>query len=296
MKKYRGVFPALYACYDSQGHIDPRGVRNMTRYLCASGVSGIFVNGKPGREPSLTVREKVAVMENVMAQAEGQTPVLCQIGCEGTEECRELVRRTAECGADAAVVLRPRETDGRLSSLLDAWRRTADIAGNTDMIFCDFPIPSSDEEKRMLADFGRDTRMKGIVVPEGGSAAVAQYRQVFGNDISLFATREAEFEMCIRLGADAFIGYLSAIIPEICVRLESSIRFNTVRRGSGDSAVFRSVAALMDACDAPSAVAREVLKTARGVDCGSVRPPWPEMTAEDRERAAECVRIIRGLG
>ena len=267
----------------------------MTRYLCGKGVSGIFVNGKPGMEPGLTVREKVAVMENVMAQAEGQVPVLCQIGCEGTEECRELVRRTAECGADAAVVLRPREWDG-LSSLLDAWRRTADIAGNTDMIFCDVPIPSSDEEKRLLADFGRDTRMKGIVVPEGGSTAVKQYRQVFGDDISLFATREAEFEMCISLGADALIGYLSAMIPEICVRLESSLRFNTVRRASGDSAVLKSVAALMDTCDAPSAVAREVLKTARGVDCGAVRPPWPEMTPEDRERAAECVRIIRSLG
>ncbi|MBR4502008.1 MAG: dihydrodipicolinate synthase family protein [Clostridia bacterium] len=294
MKKYRGVFPALYTCYDSEGHIDPRGVRSMARYLCQSGVSGILVNGKPGADPGLTVREKVAVMENVMVQAAGQALVLCQIGCEGTEECRELLRRTAECGADAAVVLRPREWDG-LPALLDAWRRAADIAGNTDMIFCDFPIPLTDEDKRLFADFGRDTRMKGIIVPEGGSTAVVEYRQVFGNDISLFATREAEFEMCISRGADALIGYLSALIPEICVRLESSLRFNTVRHASEDGTVIRSLAALMDACSAPAAVAREVLKTARGVDCGYVRSPRPEMTPEDRERAAECIRIIRSL-
>ncbi len=295
MKKYRGVFPALYACYDSEGHIDPRGVRNMTRYLCGKGVSGIFVNGKPGLEPGLTVREKVAVMENVMAQAEGQVLVLCQVGCEDREDFAELIRRADNCGADAAVILRPGEWKG-LSSLLDAWRRAAECAGNTDIIFCDVPVPASDEEKRLLADFARDTRMEGIVVSEGGCAAIQDFRQIFGDGISLFSTRETDFELSIRSGADALIGYLSALIPEICVRLESSIRFNTVRRGSEDGAVLQAVAGLMAACDAPAAVAREVLKAARGVDCGGVRPPWPEMTAEDRERAAECVRIIRSLG
>ncbi len=294
MKKYRGVFPALYACYDSLGHIDPRGVRNMTRYLCENGVSGIFVNGKPYEEPSLTVMEKVAVMENVMAQAEGQALVLCQVGCEDSEDCMELIRRTDECGADAAVVLRPREWES-LSSLLRVWRRAADCAGDTDMIYCGVPLPANDEEKRLLADFGRETRMRGIVVSGGGCAVIPEYREVFGEEVSLFSTREAEFEMSVGRGADAVIGYLSALIPEICVRLESCIRFNTVRRGSEDGAVLRKLAGIMEECDAPSAVAREVLKMSRGVDCGNVRPPWPEMTGGDRKRAEECIRIIRSL-
>ena len=295
MKKYRGVFPALYACYDSQGHIDPRGVRSMTRYLCQKGASGILVNGITGLDQGLTVREKVAVMENVMAQAEGQALVLCQVGSEDMENSMELIRRADKCGADAAVVMRPPEREG-LSSLLDAWRRIAECAANADIIFCDVPVPSGEEEKRLLDDFARETRMAGIIVSDGGCDAIRELRQAFGDSVSLFFTREADFETSISCGADAFIGYVSALIPEICVRLESSLRFNTVRRGSGDEDILRAVAGLMDACDAPAAVAREALKTARGVDCGGVRPPWPEMTSEDRERAAELMRILRGLG
>ncbi len=293
MKKYRGVFPVLYACYDALGHIDPRRVRNMTRYLCEGGASGVFVNGKPGDEFPLSVREKIAVMENVMAQAEGQALVLCQVGCDDSADSMELARRAAACGADAAAVLRPGDC-GSLASLLEVWHRIADCAGDTDMIYCDLPLPANDDERKLLCDFAAENRMGGIVVPDRDGADFAAYREVYGEDVSLFSAREADFETSVLRGADAITGYLCSLAPEIFVRLESAVRFNAIRRTSEDGAVIRRLYDVMDNCTAPSAVAREVLKAARGVDCGAVRPPFREMAPGDAARAEECIRIIRG--
>ena len=43
IKKYQGVIPAFYACYDAEGNISTEGVKALTRHLIAKGVKGVYV-------------------------------------------------------------------------------------------------------------------------------------------------------------------------------------------------------------------------------------------------------------
>ena len=43
LKKYHGVIPAFYACYDEEGNISPERVRGLTRHLIGKGVNGLYV-------------------------------------------------------------------------------------------------------------------------------------------------------------------------------------------------------------------------------------------------------------
>ena len=47
-KKYQGIFPAFYACYDAEGKINPAAVRELTRYYIDKGVQGLYVGGSSG--------------------------------------------------------------------------------------------------------------------------------------------------------------------------------------------------------------------------------------------------------
>ena len=40
IKKFQGVIPAFYACYDEKGEISPERVRKLARYLLANGQGG----------------------------------------------------------------------------------------------------------------------------------------------------------------------------------------------------------------------------------------------------------------
>ena len=66
MKKYQGVIPAFYACYDKEGHINADGVRALTRYLIEKGVNGLYVGGSYGECIYQSVAERKLVLENVM--------------------------------------------------------------------------------------------------------------------------------------------------------------------------------------------------------------------------------------
>ncbi|VFH95404.1 N-acetylneuraminate lyase [Streptococcus pneumoniae] len=48
LKKYEGVIPAFYACYDDQGEVSPECTRALVQYFIDKGVQGLYVNGSSG--------------------------------------------------------------------------------------------------------------------------------------------------------------------------------------------------------------------------------------------------------
>ena len=71
--KYKGIFPAFYACYDDKGAISPERVRALTRYLIEKGVTGLYVGGSSGECIYQSVAERKLLLENVMQEAQGHT-------------------------------------------------------------------------------------------------------------------------------------------------------------------------------------------------------------------------------
>ena len=84
IKKYQGVIPAFYACYDAEGNISTEGVKALTRHLIAKGVKGVYVGGSSGECIYQHVDERKAVLEAVMSEAKGKLTVIAHVGCNNT--------------------------------------------------------------------------------------------------------------------------------------------------------------------------------------------------------------------
>ena len=72
MKKYEGIIPAFYACYDAEGNINPAAVRELTRWFIEKGVQGLYVGGSSGECIYQSKEERKLVLENVMAEAKAR--------------------------------------------------------------------------------------------------------------------------------------------------------------------------------------------------------------------------------
>ena len=72
INKYRGIIPAFYACYASDGSISTEGVKALTRHLIAKGVKGVYVGGSSGECIYQHPDERKAVLEAVMSEAKGK--------------------------------------------------------------------------------------------------------------------------------------------------------------------------------------------------------------------------------
>ena len=85
IKKYEGIIPAFYACYDSEGKINPAAVRELTRWFISQGVQGLYVGGSSGECIYQSKEERKIVLENVMAEAKGKLTVIAHIACKLTD-------------------------------------------------------------------------------------------------------------------------------------------------------------------------------------------------------------------
>ena len=117
IKKYQGVIPAFYACYDAEGNISVEGVKALTRHLIAKGVKGVYVGGSSGECIYQHVDERKTVLEAVMSEAKGKLTVIAHVGCNNTADSMELARHAESVGVDAIASIPPSTSTCRSTPL-----------------------------------------------------------------------------------------------------------------------------------------------------------------------------------
>ena len=107
IKKYEGIIPAFYACYDAEGNVDAGAVRALTRWFVEKGVTGLYVGGSSGECIYQSKEERKLVLENVMAEAKGKLTVISHIACNNTADSMELAAHAESLGVDAIAAIPP---------------------------------------------------------------------------------------------------------------------------------------------------------------------------------------------
>ena len=105
--KYQGIIPAFYACYDAEGAISPKAVRELTQYFIDKGVKGLYVGGSSGECIYHSVEERKLVLENVMAVAKGKLTIIAHVACNNTADSRVLAAHAESLGVDAIASIPP---------------------------------------------------------------------------------------------------------------------------------------------------------------------------------------------
>ena len=107
MKKYEGIIPALYACYDENGAVSVERTKELTKWFIEKGVQGLYVGGSSGECIYQSVAERKLVLESVMAEAKGKITIIAHVACNNTADSQELARHAESLGVDAIASIPP---------------------------------------------------------------------------------------------------------------------------------------------------------------------------------------------
>ena len=106
LKRYQGIFPAFYACYDDTGRVSTSRTKSLAKYLLAKGVTGLYVGGSSGECIYQSVEERKAILEAVMDAVGGKLVVSVQAYMGEplrTPETMAQMSRACELGGAAAI-------------------------------------------------------------------------------------------------------------------------------------------------------------------------------------------------
>lgn len=299
IRKYQGVIPAFYACYDETGAVSAEGAKALTRHLISKGVKGVYVGGSSGECIYQHPDERKALLEAVMSEAEGKLTVIAHVGCNNTADSVELAAHAESVGVDAIASIPPIYFHLPEHAIARYWNAMSEAAPNTEFVIYNIPqLAGTALTMSLLNEMLKNPN----VVAVKNSSMPTQDIQMFkdagiaargeGNFV-VFNGPDEQFVAGRAIGADGGIGGTYAVMPEL---------YNAMHRLVDEGRIAEARAIQYDAnriiykmCEAHGnlyAVQKELLHRMYGLNLGSVRAPMPGLVPSDEAVVVEAQRMI----
>ncbi|MBP3370445.1 MAG: dihydrodipicolinate synthase family protein [Clostridia bacterium] len=297
IKKYQGVIPAFYACYDKSGNVSAEAVEAYTKWLVGKGVKGIYVGGSSGECIYQSTSERKLILEHAVKAAQGKLTIIAHVACNNTRDSMELAAHAESLGVDAIAAIPPIYFKLPEYAIASYWNDISSAAPQTDFIIYNIPqLAGVALTPSLLHEMLKNPRVIGVKNSSMPTMDIQQFKHegtLGGRDFVVFNGPDEQFISGLIIGADGGIGGTYSVMPELYLKL-----FDLFMMGELESAcalqhtVNNIIYKLCSGKGNLYAMIKATLKKREGLDLGGVRSPLANLFDEDNKIVDEAAALI----
>ncbi len=293
-KKYQGIIPAFYACYDDVGKVSGSRTQALARHLLSQGALGLYVNGSSGECIYLSVDERKEILENVMEAVGGKMTVIAHVACNNTQDSMELARHAEKLGVDAIAAIPPIYFRLPEHAIAKYWNDISSAAPKTDFIIYNIPqLAGVSLTLPLLSEMLKNPRVIGVKNSSMPVQDLQMFKDMGGENLTVFNGPDEQLAGGLMMGATAGIGGTYAAMPRLYIKLyELTLSGQVAKATALQNEICRIIYLLVGGKGNLYAMIKELLRR-RGVSCGSVRAPLMPLVPEDLKLADQCEKAIK---
>lgn len=218
--KWHGVFPAVTTPFAPDLSVDRAFLARHVDWLLESGCTGLVPLGSLGEGATLSLDEKIAVLETCREVTAGRAPLVAGIAALSTAEAVALARAAHQAGCDGLMVLPPyvyrgdgRETEAHFRAVLAATPLSCMLYNNPIAYGTDV-LP---EQVAALAD--SHANLHAVKESSADVRRLTALSALVGSRLALFVGVDDLIVEGIAAGATGWIAGLVNAFPTESVRL-----------------------------------------------------------------------------
>jgi 4-hydroxy-tetrahydrodipicolinate synthase len=173
--RWTGVGTALVTPFTSSGDLDEKAVRRLGRRQVDAGIHFVVPCGTTGENPTLTLQERVRIVEILVDEAGGQVPVLAGAGGYDTREIIHLASEMLRAGASGLLSVAPYYNKPTQEGLYQHFRAIAD---STPLPIVLYNVPSRTGVNIEPSTVARLAALPNIVGVKEASGNISQMCEV----------------------------------------------------------------------------------------------------------------------
>ncbi len=297
LDKYKGIIPAFYACYDSDGNVSAEATKKLVEHLIEKGVAGLYVGGSSGECIYLSVEERKRTLEAVMEVAKGRITIIAHVACNNTQDSCELARHAESLGVDAIAAIPPIYFRLPEKAIAKYWNDISAAAPNTDFVI--YNIPQLAGVALTLSLFDEMLKNPKVIGVKNSSMPI-QDIQMFkrqakldGREIVVFNGPDEQFAGGRIIGADGGIGGTYGVMPELFVKLDQLVRAGDVASaGRLQDDIDEVIYTMCSTKGNMYATAKAAIKKMYGLELGGVRAPLLNLEEGDDAIVDKVVSLV----
>ncbi|WP_369052972.1 dihydrodipicolinate synthase family protein [Burkholderia gladioli] len=228
-KHWSGVFPAVSTQFKPDFSLDLEATHRVMSHLVKDGVSGLVVCGTVGENTSMTVAEKISVIEAARDASGGRVPVIAGVAEFTTEFARQTVRAAAKAGVDGVMVMPALVYSAKTHETAAHFRAVATSTDLPVMVYNNPPIYKNDVTPDVLIALQDCENIVYFKDSSGDTRRFIDIRNAVGDRFVLFAGLDDVVVESIAVGAQGWVSGMSNAFPkegETLFRLAMQKRFD----------------------------------------------------------------------
>lgn len=225
---WQGVFPAVTTQFREDMSVDVDATAKVIDALIKDGVSGLILCGTVGENTSLTLQEKVSVMEAGYSVAKGRVPVLSGIAEFTSQAAVNAAKEAARIGLDGIMVMPALVYSSKPHETAEHFRTVAKATDVPVMVYNNPPIYKNDVTPDILATLTDCDTIVCFKDSSGDTRRFIDTRNKVGDRFVLFAGLDDVVVESIAMGAQGWVSGMSNAFPregETLFRLAKAGRF-----------------------------------------------------------------------
>jgi len=289
VEKYKGIFPAFYACYDDDGEISKERTHVFADYLLEKGVKGVYVAGSSGECIYQSLEERMAVLEYVAERLRGKMTLIAHVGAPSTRDSIKLAKHAEQLGYDALSAIPPIYFKLPDQSVMNYWNSIIDA---TSLDFFIYNIPQTTGYTLSPATFEKMLGNKKVLGVKNSSMPtldIERFKRVGGKDIIVFNGPDEQFVAGRIMGAEGGIGGTYGVMPELYLKADELILQGDIAKATALQSDINEIIIGLTSCEGHMyAVIKEILKR-KGINIGGARAPLASITSLDHTSINQLV-------
>jgi len=295
-ERIEGLIAAPFTPMKDDGSVNLAAIEPYADLLRRNGVAGVFACGTTGESLSLTVAERMDVARRWADVAPDGFKVIIHVGATSLRDCRALARHAAETGAYGIGAMGP--CFFRPQTVEDLAAFCAEVAAAAPALpFYYYHIPGLTGVHFPMADFlevAADAvpTLAGIKYTWEDLMDYGRCLDVAGGRFDILYGRDETLLAGLALGARGAVGSTYSFSAPLYVRMMEAFDAGDLAAARGLQRRSREMIHMLYATTRSFLPAAKNVMKIVGLDCGPVRPPLRNLTADQAEHVrAELERI-----
>lgn len=278
LDKFKGIFPALYACYDDEGEVSKERTQEFVKYLKGKGIHGLYVGGSSGECIYQNLEERKKTLKYAIDAADKKLTLIAHVGALSTRDSIKLAKYAEELGYDALSSIPPIYYGMSEKAIKNYW---IEIVNSTNLPFFIYNIPQTTGYNLsidLFMDMIKNDKVKGIKNSSMPTMDIERFKKIGGNDFIIFNGPDEQYIAGRLMGADSGIGGTYGAMPELFLKAEEFIVSGEIEKAREiQNDINDIIMELVSQDGSLYSTIKKILKI-KGVNIGSVRKPLQEIS------------------
>ena len=225
-KTFTGVGSALVTPFTKNGDLDEAAVRRLGRRQIDGGIHFLVPCGTTGENPTLTLVERLRIVEILVDEAKGQVPILAGAGGYDTKEVIHLAAQMEKRGASGFLSVTPYYNKPTQEGLYQHYRA---IAGSTPLPIIVYNVPGRtgvNVEVATLARLAELPNIAGVKEASGNMTQMCEVARAVPPDFIVLSGDDALTLPLMAVGGHGIISVASNEIPREMVEMVEAAERN----------------------------------------------------------------------